>query len=241
MLHRLDPRVKILWVFTFSVVVAASHRFVVLISALALSLGLVVMARVPGKKLARRLVSVNLFIFFLWFFLPFTVPGDPAFAVGPLVATGQGLLYALQISLKSNAIVMAMVVLTTSTSILTLGQAMHALKVPQKIIHLFFFTYRYVFVIHREYLRLVDAIKVRGFKPGTNTHTYKTFAYLVGMLLVRSAERAERVHNAMLCRGFRGQFYSLSQFSFKHVDFVWFGVMLGFVLVLGVLEWTRIA
>lgn len=239
LLHRIDPRVKILWVCLFSVVVAASQRFVVLVLALMLGLGLVLTARVAAGQLVQRLLPVNLFIVFLWLFLPFTVGGDPAFAVGPLVATREGLLYAVQITLKSNAIVIAMIALTASTSILTLGHALHALKVPEKIIHLFFFTYRYVFVIHQEYLRLLDAVKVRGFKPGTNIHTYKTFAYLVGMLLVRSAERAERVHNAMVCRGFRGRFYSLAEFSFRPVDVVWVGIMSAFVLVLGVLEWTR--
>jgi cobalt/nickel transport system permease protein len=239
LLHRLDPRVKILWIFLFSVMVAVSQRFAVLISALALSLALVLMARVAGGQLVRRLVSVNLFILFLWFFLPFTVPGDPVFFLGPLVVTNLGLQYAFQISLKSNAIVIALVALITSTPILTLGHALHKLKVPRKIIHLFFFTYRYIFVIHREYLRLVDAIKVRGFRPGTNAHTYRTFAYLVGMLLVRSSERAQRVHNAMLCRGFRGQFYSFSEFVIKPIDVLWGGVMLVFVLALGVLEWTK--
>jgi cobalt/nickel transport system permease protein len=239
--HRIDPRVKILWVCLFSVVVAVSQRFVVLVFALVLSLGLVLMARVAMGRLTRRLLPVNLFVLFLWFFLPFTVGGHPVFSVGPLAATREGLLYAMQISLKSNAIVIAMVALTASTSILTLGHALHALKVPEKIVYLFFFAYRYVFVIHQEYLRLLDAVKVRGFKAGTNIHTYKTFAYLVGMLLVRSAERAERVHKAMLCRGFRGRFYSLEAFSFTAIDILWVGIMSAFVLVLGVLEWMKTA
>ena len=87
----------------------------------------------------------------------------------------------------------------------------------------------------------MNAMKVRGFRPGTNMHTYKTFACLVGMLLVRSSDRAERVRNAMLCRGFRGKLYSLSQFSLKTSDVISLIVMLALVLALGVLEWTKIA
>ncbi len=118
---------------------------------------------------------------------------------------------------------------------------MHELRVPKKIVHLFFFTYRYIHVIHREYLRLVSAMKVRGFRPGTNMHTYKTYAYLVGMLLVRSSDRAERVLNAMICRGFRGNFYSLSAFSLKPHDVISLVLMLALILALGVLEWTKMA
>jgi cobalt/nickel transport system permease protein len=72
-------------------------------------------------------------------------------------------------------------------------------------------------------------------------HTYKTYAYLVGMLLVRSSDRAERVRNAMLCRGFSGRFYSLRRFSLKTVDVISLAVMLAFTFALGVLEWKGLA
>jgi len=240
LIHHLDPRVKIVLVFLFSVVVAVSTRLVVLVSALALGVCVTWLARVPIKGLLRRLAPVNMLIIFLWFFLPFTVEGEPLFSVGPLVGTHEGVLYAARISIKSNVIIIMLIALVASTSILTLGHAMHELRVPKKIVHLFFFTYRYIHVIHREYLRLVNAMKVRGFRPGTNMHTYKTFAYLVGMILVRSSDRAQRVHNAMLCRGFRGNLYSLSEFSLKARDVISLILMLALILVLGVLEWTRI-
>jgi len=241
LIRRLDPRVKIVVVFLFSVAVAVSNRFVVLMLALGLGLCIVLAARLPIKQLVRRLVPVNMFIILLWFFLPFTFEGEPLFSVGPLVGTHEGVLYAGRISIKSNAIMVILIALVASTSILTLGHAMHELRVPKKIVHLFFFTYRYIHVIHREYLRLVSAMKVRGFRPGTNVHTYKTFAYLVGMLLVRSSDRAERVHNAMLCRGFSGNLYSLSEFSLKTRDMISLILMLALILALGVLEWTKIA
>jgi cobalt/nickel transport system permease protein len=238
-IHRLDPRVKIVEVFLFSVVVAISTRFVVLVSALILGVCVTWLASLSPKELLRRLVPINVFIIFLWFFLPFTFEGEPLFSLGPLVGTHEGVLYATQITIKSNAIVVVLIALVSSTSILTLGHAMHELRVPKKIVHLFFFTYRYVHVIYREYFRLVNAMKVRGFRPGTNMHTYKTFAYLVGMLLVRSCDRAQRVHRAMLCRGFRGNLYSLSEFSLRTRDVISLISMLALILALGVLEWTR--
>jgi cobalt/nickel transport system permease protein len=241
LIHRLDPRIKIVAVSLFSVFVAVSNRFAVLIWALVLGFCIVLLARVPIRQLVRRLVPVNVFIVFLWIFLPFTVQGEPLFSVGPLVGTHEGVLYATQISLKSNAIVAVLIALVASSSILTLGHAMHELKVPTKIVHLFFFTYRYIHVIRREYIRLVHAMKVRGFRPGTNMHTYKTIAYLVGMLLVRSCDRAQRVHNAMLCRGFRGKLYSLSRFSLRTVDVISLIVMVALVVALGVMEWGKIA
>jgi len=240
-LYRMDPRVKIVIVFFFSVFVAVANRFLVLILALAFGLTIVLIARLNLRSVLRRLIPVNLFILFLWFFLPFTFKGEPLFSLGPLVASHEGVLHAARISIKSNAIMAGLIALVSSTSILTLGHALHDIRVPRKLVHLFFFTFRYLHVIQLEYVRLVDAMKVRGFRPKTNMHTYKSFAYLVGMLLVRSSDRAQRVHNAMLCRGFRGKLYSLSQFSLKRADVVTVVFMLAFVFALGILEWTRIA
>ena len=239
LIQRLDPRVKIVVIFLFSVVVAVSNRFVVLLLGLALGLSMALLARLPVKQILVRLVPVNLLIIFLWFFLPFTLQGTPLFSVGPLVGTHEGVLYAARISIKSNTIMAVLIALVASTSLLTLGHAMHDLKIPKKLVHLFFFTYRYIHVIHKEYLRLVNAMKVRGFRPGTNMHTYRTFAYLVGMLLVKSSDRADRVHSAMLCRGFRGNLYSLSAFSLRACDVISLILMLILILALGVLEWTR--
>jgi cobalt/nickel transport system permease protein len=241
LIYHLDPRVKIVVVLLFSVVVAVSNRFLVLLLALGLSFCIVLLARVPTRHLLRRLVPVNIFVLFLWFFLPFTIGGEPIFSIGPLAGTHQGVLYAARISLKANTIVGVLIALVGSSSILTLGHAMHELRVPEKLVQLFFFTYRYIHVIHREYIRLLGAMKVRGFQPGTNIHTYKTYAYLVGMLLVRSVDRAERVRNAMVCRGFTGRLYSLSEFSLKTSDIISFIVMVGCVLCLGILEWTKMA
>jgi len=239
LIKTLDPRVKIVIVFLFSIVVAVSSQFNVLLGALMLSFSIVVAARVPALAVCRRLVPVNLMMVFLWLFLPFTFIGEPLYWVGPLSITREGVLYAAQISIKSNAMMLMLIALVASTPIFTLGHAMHELGIPPKIVHLFFFTYRYIHVMYREYTRLVNSMKIRSFKPGNNLHTYRTVAFMVGMLLVRSLDRAQKVHNAMLCRGFRGNLYSLTQFSLKRRDVVSLMVMVTVILILGVLEWKK--
>ena len=68
-------------------------------------------------------------------------------------------------------------------------------------------------------------------------HTYRTYAYLVGMLLVKSHDRAERVRSAMLCRGFKGRFYELSEFSFQFSDLIIMFLMLLAVTIILLLQW----
>jgi len=239
-IRRLDPRGKIVVVFLFSMLVAAANRLQVLLCALALGLLMVLAAKVPVKELIRRLMPVNMLILFLWFFLPFTFGGEPLFFMGSLAVTREGVFYATRISIKSNAMMLMLIALVASTPIFSMGHAMHQLKIPKKIVHLFFFTYRYIHAIYREYLRLKNSIKIRGFIPKTDLHTYKTFAYMVGMLLVRSFDRAHRVHNAMLCRGFKGDLYSLKKFSFKTNDIVSIIFMMAMIVIMGVMEWTQI-
>jgi cobalt/nickel transport system permease protein len=81
-------------------------------------------------------------------------------------------------------------------------------------------------------------MKVRAFRPRMDRHTYRTYGYLVGMLLVRSLERSERIVAAMKCRGFRGRFYLLEHFAFSRRD-AWFAVA---AAALGtVLAWAEFA
>jgi cobalt/nickel transport system permease protein len=236
-IHGLDPRVKIIVVALFSVVVATSSRFLALFPALAISLFLVIMAKLPIKKVFYRLLLVNGLILFLWFVLPFTYNGQELFAIGPFIATKEGILLAGQITVKSNSILLSMIALLSTTQIFSLGHAMGQLHFPDKITHLFLFTFRYIHVIYQEYHRLINAMKTRGFVPRTNMHTYKSYAYLMGMLLVKSYDRAERIHKAMLCRGFNKKYYSLTQFSLKMEDIFCLFLMLAVISGLAVLQW----
>jgi cobalt/nickel transport system permease protein len=221
--HNADPRVKILAVLVFSVVVALNHSLLASTLALVFPIFLVIAAGLNAKQVLVRLAVVNGFVVFLWFFLPFTFPGKIVWSLGPLDIHGEGVLYSLLITVKSNAIVLTVLALLGTSPVFTLFHALSHMWVPGKIVHLFFFffffCFRYVHVIHEEYHRLVNAMKVRGFKPGTNLHTYRTYAYLVGMLLVRSFDRSQRILAAMKCRGFRGEFYILHHYGMKKSDY----------------------
>lgn len=236
-IHSLDPRIKITVAFFFAAVVALSKEFPALFTALAVSLALMVLAKLSMKRVVYRLLIVNGLILFLWMFLPFTYRGEAWFNVGPLTGTRQGVLYASQITVKCNTVLLTLIALVATTPIFTLGQAMRKLCLPEKLIQLFLFTYRYIHVIFQEYHRLINAMRARGFIPRTTLHTYRSYAYLMGMLLVRSYDRAERIHNAMLCRGFHGKYYTLTRLSVKTGDIVYLSLMFVIILGLILIQW----
>ncbi len=233
-----DPRTRIATAVLFSVVVAAANDLLTLGVALAMAaLGTAITGMRPLGAI-KRLVPVNIFALFIILLLPFSSGQSPLVAFGPVQYSKEGLLLAMTIALKANAIVLWIMVLLGTLDIITLGHALRHLGVPEKLTHLLLFTVRYLDVLHGEYLRLRTAMKIRGFRPRVSAHTYRTYGYLVGMLLVRSLDRSERIVAAMKCRGFRGRFYLLDHFALSRRD-VWFAAATLVVLVLlAVLEWS---
>jgi len=229
-IHKLDPRIKLIVILLFSIVAAVTDKFISLTIALVFSIILIVMAKLKVKDIFSRLLVVNSFIFMLWIMLPLTFGGGKIYTLGPLNISLEGIKYASLISIKSNSIILAGMALLSTTSIYNMIHALHHLYLPDKLTQLFFFTYRYLHTIYSEYNSLNNALKIRGFKPKSNLHTYKTYAYLVGMLMIRSYDRSSRVYNAMLCRCFRGKFWTLNHFRFHKIDFVAGAVMTGCVL-----------
>jgi cobalt/nickel transport system permease protein len=235
--HRLDPRVKIITAALFSVVVSLTYKLDILFVSAVSALAMLLIARLSLKKVFRRLIMVNGFILVLWLFLPFTTPGKTLFTLFGFEATIEGVDYALLITIKSNTIVIACIALLSTCSVFKLVHALHYLYVPDKLVQIFFFSYRYIHVINLEYIRLTNAMKLRCFIPRNNLHTYKSFAYLIGMLILKSYERSRRIYNAMLCRGFKRKFYILERCELHALDWLFGIIFLLFIAGLVALQW----
>jgi cobalt/nickel transport system permease protein len=215
-----DPRLRILSALLFALVTVSLARPPVAFAALGLA---AVMAAGSGwgvRDLLRRLAAMEILMVVLLLTLPFTVPGEGALRVGPLTASREGLLAALMIALKANAVVLALLALVGSLEPVVFGHALGRLGVPDKLVHLLLLTVRQIHLLHREFLRLRQAMRARAFVPRSDGHTWRSYGYLVGMLLVRSLERSRRVLAAMRCRGFHGRLYLLDSTHWRPADTV---------------------
>jgi len=236
-IHRTDPRFRVMAATVLSIVIALSSEFTALLFSIGISLGLIIVANLNIRKVAGRLAVVSGFLVLLWLVLPVTHQGTTRYTVGPLNVTHEGILLAAQITLKSLSILALLISLIATMTVATLGSALNSLGVPGKFTQLLMVSYRYIFVIEQEYQRLMRAVRIRGFQPGTNLHTYRTYAYLAGMLFVRASMRAQRVYQAMLCRGFHGRYISLHRFSYGSQN-QFFAVFMFLVFTIIVyLEW----
>ncbi|RBO51904.1 cobalt ECF transporter T component CbiQ [Rhodovulum sp. BSW8] len=229
-LDAIDPRARLIGAAGFACVTVACSWLPLLLAALILAIAVMVLSgRAVGPTL-RRMAAMDGFIFLLIAMLPFTTPGDPVFTLWGFAASREGIVHSAEILLTANAVVLALLSLAGTLEPAVMGQALHRLGTPERLVHLLLFTIRYIEVLRAEHLRLRRAMKVRGFRPGTSWHTYRSLGYLVGMLLVRAVERSERVLAAMKCRGFSGRMPVLSAFAYGPRDAV-FGAGLGAVLI----------
>ncbi len=233
----LDPRARVLAAVLFSVTVALLDRPDALGLALIVSVLSLVWGRLALRPVLRRLMLVNGFNLFLWIILPLSAGGELLLVDSAMPLSLDGLRMALGISLKSNSILIFLQVFLLSLPLSTLGEALYRLAVPEKLILLLLLTYRYIFVFDVEFRRLMRSARVRGFEPGTNLHSYRTFGYLVGMLLVRAFGRAERVRFAMELRGFSGRFHQIIEFRPGLSDGLFLAAVTAIALGLGVLQW----
>lgn len=219
-LHRADPRFKIIIFILFSVLCATASGLKIPLLCLVYSLILLLIGKLKLKPLTSRLFVANSFIAFIWFFIPLSYNQAPYLEIGVLKISQEGLFYALSITLKCNAIILSTIALLSTSSVFSLAHAMLHLKMPTKLVTVFFLFYRYISVIHDEYLRIRKAAILRGFVPKNNIHTYKTFAYIIGGMLIKSYERAEEIYKAMLCRGFTGYFPLFEHFKTQKSDII---------------------
>ncbi len=235
--HTLDPRIKVGLAIPYVFTVAFSNKLIVSALAFGLSIIYIILTHLSFRVVAQSLKVFLFFIALLWIFLPWSIPGRDLFTMGPLSLTMEGVTKTLSITFRSASILLFILSLVSTSSVFSLVHTLDHFRVPQKLLYLLFLSYRYIYVVYAEYLRLRDAMRIRGFKPSTRVHTYKTFGYLIGMLLIRSFERSERIYNAMLCRGFQGRFFLLDHFKVVKKDIVILMVLLLPLLGIGWLEW----
>lgn len=199
-LARRDARAKLLVTLCFLVTLLSFDRYrVAALLPLALfPTVLAAQAELPARTLWRT----------LWLACPFALMvglANPLLDRAPMLVLAGVELSAGWVSFASIALrialsVSAAVVLIGSTGMQSLCAALAAMGVPRLFTLQLLFLHRYLFVLVREAQRLSTAVELRA--PSGRRMGLALHASLLGQLLLRAFERARRVHQAMLARGF---------------------------------------
>ncbi len=202
-LHRLAPEVKIAATFLFVVGVAITPREAIWAFAVDAAVLLVLLA-VAGygvRQVLARTTAVLPFIAFA-FFIPFIASGEQTDVLWFSVSI-DGLWATWNILAKALLGFGASLVLAGTTPIPEVIRGLGRLRVPPVVVSILSFMFRYLDLIVEEMSRMRTAMVARAHDPRWLWQA-KPIASAAGALFVRSYERGERVHAAMLARGFNG-------------------------------------
>ena len=202
--HSLPSHLKIIAVLLFILVVVSTP--ITYWPAFVIFLALVIAAATAGKisilTLSKRALIEVPFIFFA-VLMPFFGTGE-RFELGPFNLYREGLLAGLSIVAKGTLGVLSAVILSTTTTAREILRGLERLRLPTIMVQIASFMLRYVNVISDEMERMKIARQSRGF-DATGVKHWKVIATSAAALFIRSYERGERVHLAMLSRGFDGE------------------------------------
>lgn len=201
--HTLPAQLKVAALLAFMLLVVATPAGLLWPYAVHLVLILLVIrvSRVPAAYLARRMVIEVPFAVFA-VALPFVADGAQVTVLG-LSVSQPGLLAATALLAKSTLGVLGGVLLAATTEARDLLIGLTRLRVPGLLVQIAGFMVRYVEVVAGEARRMAIARTARGFQA-RSPRQWPTLARSLGTLFVRSYERGERVHLAMLSRGYAG-------------------------------------
>jgi cobalt/nickel transport system permease protein len=200
--HRLDPRAKLLTTLVFITTVASFGKYEIsgLLPFFLFPVTLIALGDLPAGYLAKKLLLVAPFALFIGVFNPL-LDREILVALGPLAISGGWISFA-SILLRFTLTVGAALILIATTSFAGVCMALERLGAPKVFAVQLLLLYRYLFVLIDEGVRMVRARALRSF--GRRGMGLTVFGHLAGQLLLRTLDRARRIHLAMLCRGFTG-------------------------------------
>ena len=202
-IHRLNPCIKIVTTAIFLIVVASFSKYdlISLFPLLLYPLALITQASLPFSVLTKRILLTLPFVLFIGIFNP-VLDHTPGFQIGSFVISN-GWISFFSILLRFVLAVASALILIATTGMNSLCSALLKMHVPKVFVIQLLFMYRYLYVLLEELSRTLLAYSLRSSQE--KNLQFRTWGSLLGQLLFRTIDRAQRIYQAMLCRGFDGE------------------------------------
>ena len=216
-LHRLDPRAKLVTTLFFIMTVVSFGKYTVLafIPFFIYPMFLISVGGLPVGYLLKKVLLVFPFAILLGIFNPI-IDREIVVNIGTIDISG-GWVSFISILLRFILTITAALLLIALTGFNAVCEALTKLGVPRPFVVQLLFFYRYLFVLTDEAQRMERARALRSFHSGYMR--YRTFISIVGHLLLRTFDRAERIYHAMCCRGFDGHIRMMTSIRSGWKDF----------------------
>lgn len=204
MVHQIPPHIKILAGLLFIIVAVSTDitNWPAFVAYFAIIITITQIAKLPIITVFKRSLIEVPFIFFA-LLMPFFGTGE-VIEIGSLNLYVNGLLAGAGIVVKGTLGILVAINLSATTTAREILNGLETLKMPTPMVQIASFMLRYVNVVNDEMLRMAVARASRGFEA-TGIRQWPVLATAAGALFIRSYERGERVHLAMIARGYQGE------------------------------------
>ena len=217
-IHDLNPVIKLLVTIIFILLVVSFPKYEIqrIIPFFMFPLFVIIAGEIPAGVILKKLLVVSPFVIFVGIFNPLLDKEVICQFFGIQVSGGWVSYSSLMI--RFILTVSSALLLIATTSFPGICLALEKLRVPKIFIVQLLFLYRYTFVLADEVMKIVKARSMRSF--GKRGKGMKSFINIIGVLLVRSIERSERIHQSICSRGFDGHIKLLKDFRLRATDIV---------------------
>lgn len=214
--HRLDPSAKVITTLIFAVCVVSFGKYELsaLLPFAVYPIWLAGMGRVPFGFIVKKVLAVAPFALLVGVWNPI-LDKKILFHLGEFGVSGGWVSFA-SIMARFALTVSTAFILIAVTSFQGLCMGLQRLGMPQVMTVQLLFLYRYLFVLGEEAMSLGRARALRTFKG--RGMGLKVFSQIIGNLLLRTLDRAQRVYQAMLARGFDGEIRVSRPFRFGSAE-----------------------
>lgn len=201
--HRVHPFVKLLTTVIYLAVVVSFDKYEVagLLPFLFFPVLIINLAELPLVPLMKRMLLAAPFVLGIGILNP--VFDHQVFVVGGLTLS-MGWITFISVFLKCLLTVIAALLLIATTGMDNLAAALRMLRIPKLFVLQLLLTYRYISVLMEEVSLIWRAYSLRA--PQQKGIQWKVWGPLIGQLLLRTFDRAQRVYQAMCLRGFTGEY-----------------------------------
>jgi len=235
LIHRMDPRVKLVAALAFTLVVVSLDR-VDLWTAFCYSTGplaVLLLGGIPLTFALRHVLLVSPFVLVLALTCPFYDTAPMIVPLGPFLwHTTSGWMRCFTILMKFTDSMLALIALISTTRFNDLLWVLQRWHVPEVLVIQLGFLYRYIFVLIDKAHHILRARQGRTLRRLGFQQEMGTISAMLGSLLIQSLDTAGRVSQAMQARGFAGRWHSMKVFRATRSDLVF--VVIAIVFLVGV-------
>ena len=237
--HALDPRAKVVSLLAITVIAVSTSLdgWPVLVGCAVMLAAVATVARVSPATLWRRGLVIVPLILVVAVFMPFLRGGGTSWQIGFLAVSEAGLTTFGEVSAKATIGTLAAVLLAATTSFPAVLRGVEWMRVPRLLVLIASLMHRYLFVLAGELGRMRASARSRCYRPRTALRA-AVLGRITGAFLLRAHARGERVHRAMLARGYTGTMPHPEPLRLTRVDVAFVACAVGPLLALRV--WSAV-